>query len=290
MGEAAVVVLFHPDDLAVRALQQLCATFGTVLVVDNTPDSGSVELPPGAVLLHGGENIGLPRAYNLAAREALAQGAEWLATFDQDTLVDPRLPEVLARAATDFEEAHLGTSVGAVGPSFSNLHHASGDTGVEQTRVVDHVISSGMLLRLAHWKEVGGFDERLFIDLVDIDYCHRLNRAGHLVLQLPDVLMEHGMGAPAENRVAGRQRASSNYGQLRHYYIARNTALLTRDGVRGGAGLPSGLLVQRIKFWVLTLLVEPGRASKARAIGLGLWHGLRGHHGEASAQVRRRLA
>lgn len=55
---------------------------------------------------------------------------------------------------------------------------------------IDFCITSASCTNLAVWKEVGGFDERLFIDLVDNEFCKRLIVSGYKILRLNNLVLD----------------------------------------------------------------------------------------------------
>ena len=79
---------------------------------------------------------------------------------------------------------------------FSRQHWWGVDRQMPTSGVVeaDYIIFSGMVCRVAVLKELGGFDERLFLDNVDIDFCFRARRAGYRILGTADCQLDHRIG------------------------------------------------------------------------------------------------
>jgi rhamnosyltransferase len=55
-------------------------------------------------------------------------------------------------------------------------------------------ITSGALTNLDLWKKLDGFDEQMFIDSVDFEYCYRVRKAGYKVIQTDQVQLSHSIG------------------------------------------------------------------------------------------------
>ena len=55
-------------------------------------------------------------------------------------------------------------------------------------------ITSGSCTNVKIWKQLGGFDDWLFIDLVDNDYCKRVVLSGYEILKLNNVILNHQYG------------------------------------------------------------------------------------------------
>jgi len=90
------------------------------------------------------------------------------------------------------------------------------DTDVE-TRA-DWVSGGAMMLRRAAYDAVGGFDERWFMYMEDVDLCRRIRAAGWTVGYMPDAVVEHAIGG------------SQSEGQPRRWYIAFDRYLRLNRG------------------------------------------------------------
>ncbi|MBY7962941.1 glycosyltransferase [Vibrio fluvialis] len=80
------------------------------------------------------------------------------------------------------------------------------------------LITSGALINLDIYKRTCGFDENLFIDLVDIDYCITVRKIGYKLIQLPTPIMYHSLGEV--KKVFGM--TLYQHSSLRNYYMFRN--------------------------------------------------------------------
>lgn len=220
---AAVVVTKEPDLAALACLlERLVApsalSWQSVWVVDNNSiTQGEVERccdEQGVTLLALSDNRGIAGAINhLLATQQLA-GVEWLVTFDQDSLPPANYASAMQAvinnatvSADDFASSDPAPEIAAIGPliidqpgnrviGFSRQHWWGVDRQMPTSGVVeaDYIIFSGMVCRIAVLKELGGFDERLFLDNVDIDFCFRARRAGYRILGTADCQLDHRIG------------------------------------------------------------------------------------------------
>jgi rhamnosyltransferase len=148
-------------------------------------------------------------------------------------------------------------------------------------------ITSGCLTRIAAWAQLGGFDETLFIDFVDTDYCLRAQRAGWTIAVSAQAQLQHSLGKRSVCQIAGIELRPTNHGPLRRYYIARNRIrMICRHGVH----VPHWLVFE--VCWTLynlfrVLVAEKDLWRKFRAEIWGAWHGLRGKTGRAPEPVIR---
>jgi rhamnosyltransferase len=119
------------------------------------------------------------------------------------------------------------------------------------------------LLRLSAAAEVDGFDEALFIDQVDTDFCFRLRLAGWRLLQSRRALLHDRQGTL---RRTGLGFYVTDYPAIRRYYMTRNTLILRK---RCGARFPAWMSRERTQ-WVRDtaniVLGEPHKLDKTRKI------------------------
>jgi len=286
---AAVLVAYHPDSGVEERLMAAARQVHKLLIVDNTPVQHRLydfermaERIPNARVLPNGDNIGLGAAYNLGFHEAARYGYRWVLTLDQDTLLQEDFGDVIRRRLTDAQyRDSRARPIGVIGANFVNsatpVLQTSASAGL---REVDAVISSGSITSVDCWRSIGGYRADFFIDYVDIEFCLRASECGYGVVLVTDVLMIHGMGHTSENALFGvYRRMSSNYPPFRHYFIMRNFVATAREHGRSNLGWLVAELGRRARFTLLSLLMEDGRLSMAKATLKGLVDGLRGRMG-----------
>ncbi len=138
---------------------------------------------------------------------------------------------------------------------------------------VDYVPGTAILIRADLFKTLGLLDETYFISGEIADFCLRARRQGARMLIDPHVTVYHDQGRSSELRVA-----------FYTYYFLRNRFLFV------GKFYPHlrWLLIPR---WTMFGLVSVtgswlrGQRRRARALLLGLRHGLSGQFGDRSVEV-----
>lgn len=276
----AVVVTYHPPPELTDHLRAIRRQVGALVVVDNgSPDWQRTEalcLELGASFVRNLRNEGIARALNQGAERAQAGGYRWLAMFDQDSaLPDGTIAALVALAARHPQ----ADRVGIVATSFRDrrlgrAQHDPSNTFVDgpDWREVRTLITSGSLVLVDTFTRVGGFDERLFIDFVDYDHCFRLRRAGWLLLQSKDILLDHAIGQLSAHRLLGRTVHCSNHSPARRYYLTRNQLEFYRRSLFHEPYQALWGVYSLVTRSALVVLFEEDRAAKAQAILRGLWH------------------
>jgi rhamnosyltransferase len=290
----AVVVLFQPEPDVEDNLRALLAECGWVLVADNGTPAEYRErwsALPGIEWLPMGGNVGVAEALNRGLARVREQGGAWAVTFDQDSRPEPgmvralwRLAQAQPRAAVVCPRIHEAGSDPAAyrwvsrHPGLPLLFRRVPCTGTDLPEVT-MAVTSGSLIELTAWKQLGGFDGGFFIDYIDTEYCLRVVRAGRAVAVAGDALLRHRLGARARHVLLGRDFRSMNHAPFRHYYMARNRVATWRRhalAVPHWAAFDLSFLLYNL---TRVLLFEQQRWAKVKAMARGTWHGLRGRTG-----------
>ena len=274
---AAVIVSYHPDERFTERLAKLNDQFAAVYWVDNTP---------GAVVgteykrdlqvnyLSRGVNTGLATALNMGCEAALNAGFQWVVTFDQDSVV---ADDFLQQQIAFRENSDLSTFI--LGCNYTD----SDNLDTPRFRVGNHVIActtvitSGCLMCLPVWNELGKFRDDYFIDGIDHEICLRGRSRGFVVARHGRVLMKHRIG----ERSARIRIFPYLHTPVRKYYGMRNGV---RNIIQYASSEPLWAARKIATLtWeiVIALLLEPDRQRKYRAMFRGLRDGVRDEMGIA---------
>jgi rhamnosyltransferase len=229
----AVIVLFHPDWAQTRRqFEALRNQVAQIVLVDNTPDSQTpaLRLPDRVSYLPMGENTGIAHAQNRGAHECERNGPIRLVVFfDQDSEIPNGLVAVLLQGYSELTD--LGHRVAAIGPRPFDVHRQRAHVPLFSIRqrvgprfsLVSHLLSSGTLVPLEAFHEIGPFDESLFIDSVDQEWGWRANSRGWLCIVDESARLSHRMGVEGRSILGLRFTLST---PARLYYQFRNAIRL----------------------------------------------------------------
>ena len=180
-----------------------------VTIVDNGSSDGSIEQLPAlpsnfqVVLAH--RNLGFAAANNAAARKTTSP---WIALLNPDAFPDPDWLDRLLDAAARYPQAGFFGSLqlDADDPTridgAGDVYHAFGiawraDIGrpVSLSRQSEAETfgpcAAAAMYRRDDFLELGGFDERFFCYMEDIDLAFRLRLAGRQCVQVPTAVVRH---------------------------------------------------------------------------------------------------
>ena len=291
-GVCAVVVTYHPDATLLAAqLDALHAQADHIVVVDNATPADSVRVLcaacPQVELLALTENIGLAAALNAGITRAReTPGMTHVLLMDQDSVPEPGMVEALT-AALDRQSRHA--RVAAVGTRFLDPREGVDSpfvrirfpvnrqlhcNGACDEVACDFLITSGSLIPLEVLDEVGGMDERLFIDNVDLEWCFRATSKGYALFGVCGARMLHHHGA-TRHRVPGVPRGVVVHTPRRLFYMMRNRVLLYRRACTPRRWIAQDLPRLVVKFLLFALLIAP-RRKNLRCMLAGLRAGIAG--------------
>ncbi|MDQ3579735.1 MAG: glycosyltransferase family 2 protein [Actinomycetota bacterium] len=286
----AVLVTFHPDvDLVRRAVAAVRPQVDALVVVDNASTKLADALTGAdAVLLTQQSNGGLAAAQNIGIEWARDHRHSHVLIMDQDSLAGPEMVQALL---TGWRALAAKTKVGAVGPRYRDPRDEQDAPFVQvgfprnhklwcdETHAhvpCDFLISSGVLIPIAVLDDVGGMDEGLFIDNVDVEWSFRARSQGYELFGVCSARMQHQLGADRQPLLGGRQQVV--HGPQRLYFIMRNRVALYRRRHTPRAWIAQDLPRVAMKFLIFSLLVGPRRPN-AHHMFRGLVDGVRGRSG-----------
>lgn len=271
----AVIVTYYPDaDLGDR-IERVAKQVGQTVVVDNgSPASCIARIREVARkcdihLILNPANEGIARALNAGADWAISRGYRWILTLDQDTSVGPDMIDSLAEV---FRCYPLPARLAVIGSNYR--HKVNGRVWCDDVigsngfpgKEMKTVLTSGSLISVDAFKEIGGFREEFFIDCVDHEYCLRARARGRHVVMTSKPLMEHGIGHLTEHRLLWKKVGTLNHSPGRQYFMTRNTLILARDYVAKEPRWVLEYLWAWIKSILLVFLFEKDRLAKLRNI------------------------
>jgi rhamnosyltransferase len=233
----AVVVTHFPGLACADNLRALSTQVAKILVVDNGSSPESFDRLAGvlreldAAVIRMGRNAGIAAALNAGLAYARQEGYSWLATFDQDSVVTPGM--IAEMAAASRAHPHMD-HIAILSPLYADLGSGlvvrqRGRRGRDPMwRTLVTTMSSGNLVWIEAAFAAGGWEERLFIDYVDHEFCLRLRRLGWQIVEARCARLHHSLGLSAVHRLMGVPVSVTNHSSARRYYISRNRVIMWR--------------------------------------------------------------
>jgi len=220
---AATVILYYPDQHTYTNILSYIDQVEILYVLDNSEISYremiEMLLPKSKVqYIHDGVNKGIAFRLNQAALLAIQAGFDLLLTMDQDSSFEK---EVLVTYFNCIENSAGKNKVAMYG-----LQSEGKDNSILScaSHEATQLITSGSVVNLSIYKEINGFDENLFIDGVDLEYCYRSILAGFSIIKLDHLYLHHKLGNISYHRSLKNFKLTSRtfHSPIRIYYMVRN--------------------------------------------------------------------
>lgn len=282
---AAGIVAFNPDiDIIVPLAKSIINDVEHVVVFVNAViDEQTVaelrKLGDKCKIVRSDYNLGVAEALNVITLHAALNGCTRVVLFDQDSRPPNGMIPALSAAMDRLTAA--SKQVAVVGPAIVSPrghskefkspryfpHSATEPLG--NAIPVYYIITSGTLLSIKSFFDVGKFRSDFFIDAIDTEWCFRAWAKGYSCWYLTDVPMEHTIG---EGSVRSKlfQLQFPHQNRMRIYSYFRNQIV--------SLTLPHIPLMWKAKFGIhltrLALAMTLHAKFKSSTIGL-LWQAVR---------------
>ncbi|MBU2699073.1 rhamnosyltransferase [Sporomusaceae bacterium BoRhaA] len=263
MSLAGVVILYNPEDHIINNINSYVSYVDVLYVIDNS-DTVNEQLVKHLIAcanvryIKNKENMGIAYSLNVVLNK-IQGNYTWLLTMDQDSFFYQRDIELYANMLKNFADK---PDVVSVAPILVTEDTYVIDNNKDQQQVT-RCITSGNIIKVKTAIEVGGFDEKLFIDEVDHEFCYRCNSKGYKIFKIKDIKLIHHMGNPTRKKFLGIYRYyPTNHNYIRDYYITRNMfyVLQKYPNVR------NRVLINWIKRILKIVLAEDDKYRKIKSI------------------------
>ena len=216
---AGMVTLYNPSKENISNIENYIKSIDKLYIFDNTDGIDNSDMLPNdkkIVYITEKENKGIAYSMNVCAKKAIEDGYTHLLTLDQDSKMNSDIVDKMLDFLKNTKEDRIGL--------ISPYQDINLDEDIPDLEYEDQVemMTSGNIIDLKAYEEIGGFKSWLFIDCVDTDYCMNLHRHGYKVLRLNKVIMKHSLGNIVVHHLFGKNYPCSNHNPIRRYYIARN--------------------------------------------------------------------
>lgn len=217
------------------------------------------------------KNMGIAAALNQIINYADSKNYQWVMTLDQDSVPDENmLPHMMKTAHSTIGMVVPRLVDQNVGKTIKNGQPID-ETEIKPREIIKNakdVMTSGCLMNMNMVKNVGLFDEKLFIDYVDIDYNERVLRAGYMIVRDNQAILWHELGKSEIRHFLGHNILVDNHSALRRYYMTRNRLYVAKKyyGMKGYIKEYIKVILTRFKI----LLFEDNKGKKLNAIKQGI--------------------
>jgi rhamnosyltransferase len=267
---AGCVVLYNPRKAVVKNIESYLLYLETLYVIDNSNNSDEelvqslLSLGSKIVYISQQKNEGVASALNRGACLALNANYKWLLTMDQDS-------RFFDKSFFDgWRTVPYNETIGLIAASYTANYDRWQRSYSPTYNEIHFVVTSGNILNLEAWSAVKGFENKLFIDEVDHDYCLKLRVNGYKILITKEIVMVHTIGEIFEDTtaaVSGRKLVLHR--PLRYYYMSRNVLYVCKKYVFVDLRFVASRLFYLLKNLIKIMLFYPHKLLYLRYFFLG---------------------
>ncbi len=197
----AIITLYYPSENNIENIDLIAKNADAVIVCDNSSMDNSKKIFNSKVRYMGNfKNCGLSAAFNNALKE---KSINWndddlVIFFDQDSkIVENHIDKLISEYNKLIS---MGYKVGCIGPVYYD--ESSERCCIPKIKknitnslmAVSSIITSSMLCRYGDLKNIGFWNEEIFLDMADWDICWRFLQNGYLCCMTTDVCLLHKLG------------------------------------------------------------------------------------------------
>ena len=255
MKLAGTVILYDPPENVFCNIATYIDEVDVLYIFDNSPIYNNCvpsKYTGKAIYIHTGENEGIAKCLNQALNFTKEAGIEYLLTMDQDSSFSEGDLNHYFNLVT--QEAHP-KSISMFGIRYYPLKKSE-----KEETVYNHLlITSGSIINVDAAIKMRGFDENLFIDGVDTEFCLKSFKNGFKSVCYNQICLKHLLGE--EKKVLTpllKNKYRKFHNPTRLYYIVRNNLYLRNKYPELRSYLKNKIIINEIK----NCLLYAGNTSK----------------------------
>ncbi|MBU3091663.1 glycosyltransferase family 2 protein [Clostridium sp. CF011] len=231
----AVVITYNIGKDIYKCVDAIKGQVDKVVIIDNGSNRDTInELAKldendYIKIIYNNENYGIAKALNYGVRFALSEGYEWIFTLDHDSVATENMIENMICVYENLSENERD-KVAIIAPTYVdksetetvNFKCEKYSFDIDNLKNVIVEMTSGNLVKASIFNKIGFFNEKLFIDFVDHEFCLRIKRKNYNILKVSNIILLHSLGDSVNKSFLGKKIIVTNHSVIRRYYITRN--------------------------------------------------------------------
>ena len=220
MKIAVSIVLYNPDINRLNSsIKELENIVDKVYLIDNNSsnikDVKSKFKSKKIEIISNKNNFGIAYALNQALAISQKDSIDYLITLDQDSIFKTKEVNKVLKHLDEPDVAIFCPVIKDINKSKKLKYNNS-------ISDINRCITSGCVMNLKECLEIGLFDEDMFIDYVDFDYCKRIRIANKRIVRVNDSVLEHEIGKRQKRKFLFFNVYPTNHNAKRIFFYSRN--------------------------------------------------------------------
>lgn len=232
----AVMVTYNSDEGVCSSIPSVIDQVDELVIVDNGSNFESLaiirkvcENSDKVKIIELSENMGIAFALNRGIEYSIKMSYNWVLTLDQDSICTKDMIKNMLNTYDDLsndlkEQIYVITPYHVEEKNF-NVSLYENIPNLWNYKLTE--ITSGTLAKIEVYKKIL-YNEELFIDLVDHDFCLSINELNMKLIQVNCAILKHNLGESTSENILGINTTTTNHSPLRRYYMTRNRLFVWR--------------------------------------------------------------
>lgn len=234
-----IVIYKQKEKILNDVIDSLIDQVNKIIIINNNylSDYSFYKINNKIEIINLNENIGIASAQNIGIKKAIAYGADFILTSDQDTLYPH---DYIIKLLEIYYKYYTTLKVAAIAPIFYDINTNNIVKICEKSKnnikiltfnkmlsndiiLASHVISSGMVIPVKVFNEIGFMKDKYFIDWVDTEWCFRAISKKFVIIQSPKIIINHQHGDESKKLINYK---ITIHNDIRKYYRVRNAIFM----------------------------------------------------------------
>ena len=229
----AIIVSYEPNSSLIRLYESIKNQVDEIVIIDNNSrNTESIHIlkeleNQNISVIYNKENSGIATALNQGVKIAIDKKYKWILTLDQDSEFYQNTYNLLLESYESLKDKDITMIIAP--KAIERINTKKDEIKINGNKKIiwkDVILNltSGSLIKAESFDKVGLFDDKLFIEQVDNDFCYRLikNKYKIKVAQNINFIQEIGNAKKIFGCIV------RNHNPKRKYYLSRNVTIMLR--------------------------------------------------------------
>jgi len=266
---ALMIVTFNPSVMQIKKFHTMQMYVDKLLVIDNSYSINierqlkKIKNKKIEVIFNSGNfGIGKPTNYFFDYLKNYPE-YNWALLMDQDSLLEFDIHSILKNLCKN--------RIKVAGLSYSENRIAQNIKQKPILKKIKRHIHSGLIIHKSIFYKFK-YDERLFLDMSDFDFCANLQKNNIDIYNIENFFIQHFVGNPNLNNFLFLRKFRTNHPPINCFFMSRNRVIMIKKGLYSRGYI--NLILNQIKEILLTIIFEKNIYLKIKARILGFYCGI----------------
>ena len=229
----AIIVSYEPNSSLIRLYESIKNQVDEIVIIDNNSrNTESIHIlkeleNQNISVIYNKENSGIATALNQGVNIKKKKKYKWILTLDQDSEFYQNTYNLLLESYESLKDKDITMIIAPKATERINTKKDEIKINGNKKIIWKDVIlnlTSGSLIKAESFDKVGLFDDKLFIEQIDNDFCYRLikNKYKIKIAQRINFIQEIGNAKKIFGFIV------RNHNSKRKYYLSRNVTIMLK--------------------------------------------------------------